>query len=115
MKKLKNWWVSLSVPWRAWRVIGHVSAADQVPRTLPAKGLVLVTPSEHPTWAVFDCPCRVGHRLLLNLDRAHRPFWSVTSRQPLSIYPSIDDLKPERRCHFIIRGGRVLWIREAYR
>ncbi len=59
--------------------------------------------------AVFDCPCRTGHRLMVNLDRTRHPFWRIESRRPLSIRPSIDDITSERRCHFIIRDGKLRW------
>lgn len=114
LKALRAWWESASFPWRVWRVVAHVSAVDEVPIALPAKGVVLVVPSADPSWAAFDCPCRRGHRLLVNLNRAHRPFWKVSSGQPLSLYPSIDDRTTSRRCHFILRNGRIRWIREAY-
>ena len=109
MKRLLAWWHSLPLPWRPWRIVGHVSAADEVPDPLPHRALVLVGASARTTWAVFDCPCRTGHRLMLNLDRTRYPFWSIESREPLSIRPSIDDITPERRCHFIIRDGRLRW------
>ena len=109
MKKLSAWWQSLPIPWRAWRIVGQVGAGDEVPDRLPDRGVVLVGPPECSTWAVFDCPCRTGHRLMVNLDRARYPYWSVDSLNPLSIHPSIDDIGPERRCHFIVRGGKIKW------
>ena len=75
---------------------------------------MLVGAPEHPTWAVFDCPCRTGHRLMVNLDRARHPFWRIESARPLSIYPSIDNLTPARRCHFIIRNGKLRWAIGMY-
>ena len=109
MKKLIDWWQSLPLPWRAWRVVGHVVTGDEVPARMPDKGVVLVGSPRSATWAAFDCPCRTGHRLMVNLDRARHPFWSVDSLKPLSIHPSIDDITLERRCHFTVRGGRINW------
>ena len=111
MKKLTAWWQSLPLPWRAWRIVGQVDAGDEVPDRLPDRGVVLVGMPEDATWAVLDCPCRTGHRLMVNLDRARHPFWSVDSLKPLSIRPSIDDITPERRCHFSVRGGKIKWAR----
>ena len=109
MRRLISWWQSLPLPWHPWRVAEHVAAVDEVPDLLPSRALVLVGARGRPTWAVFDCPCRTGHRLLLNLDRTRYPFWVIESRKPLSIRPSIDDITPKRRCHFIIRNGRLRW------
>ena len=109
IKKLMAWWQSLVLPWRTWRIVGQVGAGDEVPDQLPDRGVVLVGESGRATWAAFDCPCRTGHRLMVNLDMARHPFWSVESLKPLSIRPSIDDITPERRCHFFVRRGRIHW------
>ena len=107
--RLSVWWRSLQVPWRRWRIIDQFDAGDEVPERLPNRGVALVGPPESPTWAVFDCPCRSGHRLMVNLDRTRHPYWRVETRKPLSIRPSIDNVTPERRCHFIMSGGKVSW------
>ena len=107
MKQMVAWWQALPLPWRAWRVVGHVSAGDEVPDQLPDKGVVLVGAPGRLTWATFDCPCRKGHRLMVNLDRARYPFWTVDSLKPLTIRPSISDITPERHCHFVVRRGRI--------
>ena len=110
INRLITWWVSLAFPWRAWRVIGQVATGDEVPARLPAKGVFLVgTLGGAATWAAFDCPCRTGHRLMVNLDRTRHPFWNVDSLKPLSIRPSIDNISPERRCHFVVRSGKITW------
>lgn len=109
LRNLIAWWYSLPLPWRPWRIVGQVGEADEVPERLPRRGVVLVGQSETATWAVFDCPCRAGHRLMLNLDRTHYPSWRIESRTPLSIRPSVDDIAQERRCHFIIRDGKLNW------
>ena len=110
MKKLLARLQSLPQRWWCnWRIVGQVGAGDEVPDRLPNKGVVLVGAPGSATWAAFDCPCRTGHRLMLNLDRARRPFWRVDPLKPLSIRPSIDSISPERRCHFIVHGGRIHW------
>ena len=109
MRRLIVWWQSLPLPWRVWRVVGQAGAGDGVPDRLPDKGVVLVGAPGSATWAAFDCPCRTGHRLMVNLDRSWHPFWSVDCLKPLTIQPSIDDITPERRCHFFVRGGRISW------
>ena len=109
MKNLRAWWQSLPLPWRKWHVHHLVSSADEVPEHLPYGAVVLVGMPNELTWAAFDCPCRRGHRIMINLDKSRYPFWSVRSHKPLSIYPSIDDVTLEYRCHFTIRAGNVNW------
>ena len=46
---------------------------------------------------------------MVNLDRARHPFWRIESQKPLSIRPSIDNITQERRCHFVIRDGKLRW------
>ena len=46
---------------------------------------------------------------MVNLDKTRLPFWRVESQNPLSIRPSIDNITPERRCHFTIRAGKIAW------
>ncbi len=109
VKALIVWWRSLPLPWRRWRIVDHVRAGDEVPDCLPHRAVVLVGPPASPAWAVFDCPCGTGHRLMVNLDRTRQPFWRIEDRHRLSIFPSIDNITPERRCHFIVRGGTITW------
>ena len=109
VKKLIAWWQALPIPWRTWRVVGQVSAGDEVPEQLPYKGVVIVGAARDPTWAAFDCPCQTRHRLMVNLDWRRHPFWSVDSLKPLTIRPSIDDITSNRRCHFFVRRGRITW------
>ena len=111
MKQLIAWWQSLPLPWRPWRIVGAVGAGDEVPQQLPHRGVVLVGSGAlgQATWAVFDCPCGTGHRIMVNLVRARRPFWRIESPRPLSIYPSIDIITAEGRCHFVIHYGKLRW------
>ena len=109
LKNLIVWWHQLPLPWRGWRVVGRVGAGDEVPDRLPNKGVVLVGAPGIETWAAFDCPCRRGHRLMVNLDRARQPVWSIDSLKPLTIRPSINNITAERQCHFVVRGGKVDW------
>ena len=109
MKKLLSWLRSLAMLWRPWRIAGYVGAADEIPDRLPAKGVILVGMDDKPTWAALDCPCRRGHRLMVNLDRSRLPAWSIDSTEPLTIRPSIDDVTSDRQCHFVLRRGRIRW------
>jgi hypothetical protein len=109
------WWRRVTLPWRRWRLVGRVEAADEVPTLLPRRGVVLVGPVQRPTWAAFDCPCGRGHRLMVNLDMSRHPAWRVDRLRPLSIGPSIDNIEQDRRCHFIVRSGRIRWVRDDRR
>ena len=115
LTRLKTWWNLLPVPWRAWRVIACVAATDEVPDRLPHKGAVLIRRPESVSWLAFECPCRAGHRLLLNLDTHRSPAWSIVSLRPLSIWPSIDAIATDGRCHFVMSNGRIRWVADDRR
>ena len=103
-----SWWQWL--PIFRWRVVAVVDSADNVPHKLPRNGAVLVGPPASPKWIVFNCPCRSGHRIMLNTDKARLPNWSATVQGRLTISPSIDFNPPTRRCHYFIQNGRVKWV-----
>jgi len=103
------------LPAGPWRVVEQVDAADEVPDTIPKNGAVLVGSRQHPKWLALDCPCGTGHRVMVALDPRNWPHWTLaagTNESPLTLWPSIDCRRPERRCHYFLRRGRVLWIRE---
>lgn len=102
-----RWWEWL--PGRSWRIVSIVEAADEVPRKLPRNAAVLVGSMSMPKWLVFDCPCRSGHRVMLNLDRARYPHWRLGKSKKLTVAPSVDWNGSGRSCHYYIRGGRVSW------
>lgn len=105
-----NWWKWL--PFQRWRIVGTASSADEVPDTLPRNGVALVGSPNHLKWIIFDCPCRTGHRIMLNADAGRRPVWSLRSSRPLTIHPSIDFRGDRMRCHYFIREGRIIWTRD---
>lgn len=98
---------------RPWRLAGTVSEGDEVPEHIPARRAFLVGTPAGWKWLVFDCPCRTGHRIMLNLDSARRPRWTVrVSRwRRITVSPSIDYRGGERSCHYWITAGRVVWDR----
>lgn len=102
-----SWWQWL--PIHSWRIVAVVESADEIPQRLPRNGVVLVGTSTYPKWIVFDCPCRNGHRIMLNTDKARRPYWILKKQDNLTIHPSIDFQDTKRRCHFFIRNGRMTW------
>lgn len=104
------WWEW--IPGRSWRIVVTVEAADEIPMRLPLAGAVLVGSSNHPKWLAFDCPCRTGHRIMVTLDRAHYPHWTILDEKKLSVSPSIDYRSPGRHCHYLISRGKIVWVNE---
>lgn len=112
MNRLR-WWHWL--PWPSWRLVAIVEAADQVPLRVPRNCVVLVGSRERPKWLAFDCPCRTGHRIMVNVDASHSPRWHLVSEKSLTVWPSVDCRRPERRCHYFIKRGRVVWVPDKER
>lgn len=91
--------------------VSFVESPAAVPERLSSRAFVVVGTRERPKWAIFDCPCGRGHRLMLSLQRSHRPHWRLElgARGP-SLWPSVDSVT-DYRCHFWIRDGHVHWAR----
>ena len=100
-----------SLPWpkRHWRVTHYVAEADLVPAKLPPRAIVLVGSDTQLKWIALDCPCGSG-RVLLNASQ-RRPRWTVQTRAPATIFPSIDLRHDGHRCHYLVRRGRIQWVR----
>lgn len=95
--------------------IGLVESADEVPEKLPRNTAVVVGTAARPKWIAFDCPCRSGHRIMLNLDNARTPFWRLSKVDgPLSLSPSVNYYDRKRRCHYFIRNGKVDWMGDSF-
>lgn len=102
-----RWWQW--IPIFGWRIVAVVESVNDVPVRLPRNGVVLVGVRSKPKWVAFDCPCRGGHRILLNADKVRYPCWSIVDGKKLSISPSIDYSDPHKRCHYFIRDGCIDW------
>jgi hypothetical protein len=107
---LIRWWRRRR--WTAPRV-KHVREYDRrsdVPSDLPCRTLAIVTGS--PGWAIFECPCGTAHdriEVLLSA-RSDLPAWRLDMSEPKpTLHPSIDS-QGERRCHFWLQRGKVLWV-----
>ena len=102
---------------RRWRLEAMVSDMDEVPlRIRPRRAYLVGTPSR-PKWLVFDCACGSGHRILLNLDPARRPFWSLrlsNATKALTLHPSVNYQDEYRVCHYILLNGRIEWVPPRY-
>jgi hypothetical protein len=104
------WWQW--IPFRAWRIVAMVDAADEIPVRLPAKGVVIVGSLQRPKWLAFDCPCGTGHRIMVTLDPSHAPHWTIVDKRPLSVSPSVDYRGSASRCHYFIRHGKTVWAND---
>lgn len=87
-----------------------VSEADEIPGTLRTYEAALVVSEGISKWLAFDCPCGTGHRVVLNLDAARWPRWTLFADNPLTVSPSVDMDTRERRCHYILYHGHVNWV-----
>jgi hypothetical protein len=108
-----SWWQWL--PIHRWRIIGMVDSADEIPDQLPRNAAVLVGSHRFNKWIGFDCPCRKGHRIVLNLDGARSPSWQVSQGNRLTISPSVDYHDDKKRCHYFVRGGKIVWAGDTFR
>jgi Family of unknown function (DUF6527) len=89
----------------------YASVAD-IPKVLSRHEIALVRAGDRLKWAVFECPCGYGHRIMINLDPRRRPVWRIAHVSPLSVVPSIDS-REKRRCHFWLTSNHVRWVKEA--
>ena len=99
---------------RPWRLEATVSDMDDVPPKIGSRRAYLVATARHHKWLVFDCPCGTGHRIVLNLDRARRPVWTVrvSKRGVLTLHPSVDYRDDKLACHYVLLNGRVQWVNQ---
>ena len=95
-----------------WRITATVSDIDEVPARIRARRAFLVANETRHKWLVFDCPCGAGHRILLNLDRSRRPFWTLLllESRRFTLRPSVAYRDGHRSCHYFLSKGRVDWL-----
>jgi len=93
----------------------YVESPADVPDDIDRQTLIVVGNRDFQKWAMLECPCGRGHRLAVSLQPGHRPSWRLTfdERGP-SLCPSIDSVA-RQRCHFLLRNGRVRWVRRLCR
>ena len=77
---LQRWWQSLQA-WASRPVTLQsevISSVVDMPAELRRRTAVLVAKGGVEQWLIFDCPCRAGHRVMLNLDPTSRPTWRLS-------------------------------------
>lgn len=103
------------LPRRRWFTsLAWVAEADELPDTMLKRRIYLVGSPARPKWAAFACPCESGHTITLNLQSKRRPSWRVSTRDGVSLWPSVD-VRERRRCHFWVRHSRIYWAADAPR
>lgn len=88
------------------RIVDRVS---DIPKKTDSS-IFLVERDGRYQWAVFDCPCRTGHRLTVSLRKTEQPHWAANCQgSKVSLYPSLW-LGDNCRSHFWIRDNKVNWV-----
>ncbi len=112
---LLTWWRWRPFPWRRWDLVTVVEYADEVPDEIAPMTAVMVGTESSPKWLAFDCPCKRHHRVLISISPSRHPRWSVLTKTPLHVIPSVDEVSDGIRCHYFIHGGQVQWVRDRKR
>lgn len=108
-KSIQNWWRRLQQKHVFKRIVIIESMTD-----LPSKlssNLYIVKRGGHDRRAVFNCPCKCGRRIDLNLVKGYGPSWTLVFKNgKATISPSV--WLREERCqsHFFIRDSKVDWV-----
>jgi Family of unknown function (DUF6527) len=108
VRKLCRWLKSLKKEPEYFRGVHVVKTMSAVPSEI-GRDIYIVEKGGRRVWAVFNCPCERGHRIVVNLSRSRRPHWGVSVRRGLaSFWPSLW-LKQDCKSHFWIRNSRIYW------
>jgi len=99
------WWF---LPKRRWTW----QRLDDFPQLLRERIVYLIGEEEALWQAAFQCPCRCGAILQLNLLRDERPCWAVIlpSSGSITIRPSVSKLTG-CKSHFLITRGQIIWAK----
>jgi hypothetical protein len=72
--------------------------------------IYLVQRNDTLLWAIFDCPCRTGHRLSVTLRAGDHPHWTLRQEGNLAtMYPSLW-YHDHCHSHFWITRNQVRWL-----
>lgn len=98
---------------RRWQVTGTYDDIDDVPEVLTSREIAIIATPQFVKWIIFDCPCRTGHRIMVNADLSRKPAWDLRAKLPATIWPSVDFANHQRRCHYSIINGRTHWAKDS--
>lgn len=108
VKKLSRWFKGQKKEPQYFGGVHTVPRMSAVPSDI-ARDIYIVEKGQRRAWAVFNCPCERGHRLVVNLSPNRWPCWGVSVRRGLaSFWPSLW-LKEQCKSHFWIRRNRIYW------
>ena len=84
---------------------------EDVPGSIEPGVLYLLGISEKPWAAVFQCPCRCGATIELNLLPEIRPHWQARRHwdSSPSLWPSVNRFVG-CRSHFWLQEGLIQWV-----
>jgi hypothetical protein len=109
LKSIIRWWERLRTTRSLQRVV-LIESMTELPATL-ASNLYVVRRAGYDRRAVFNCPCRCGRRIDLNLVRSHSPYWSlILTKGKATIHPSVWLEGEPCQSHFFIRDSKVVWV-----
>lgn len=97
-------------------LVGRIMGRHPNPEELSPGTIVIVKDGQIEKWACLRCPGGCGEKLMLSLNAARRPRWTVKLDwlgRP-NVTPSINQLNA-CRCHFWIKGGEVQWCKDSGR
>jgi hypothetical protein len=120
MGQLKNrlidWWRRQQRTVPSIDIVEYYERQSEVPVSIPRHKLILIGKGEHLKWAMFECPCGTGHKIMINLSSSRDPHWRVVfdGGQP-SLLPSVNYNDEFGRCHFWLRAGRVEFTPDSKR
>jgi len=96
--------------------IEYYERQSEAPISIPRQTLAIIGKGEHLKWAMFECPCGTGHKIMINLAASRSPHWRLASDKGIpSLLPSIDYQDDHGRCHFWLRAGRVEFTPDSVR
>lgn len=91
----------------------YFSGHPSVPSDIPRSTVAIVGTPPNLKWAIFMCPCGMGHRIELNLQPMAVPRWFLqTSNSGVTLTPSVHVLSSPY-CHYWVREGRVTWTKDS--
>ena len=95
---------------KRYSAIHVVASMSDIPQALDEE-IFVVGASGSFKWAVFDCPCRLGHTLTVNLMKSHWPRWKASiAHGCVSLRPSVIVDDHPCQSHFWLTANKVQWL-----